>query len=63
MLILGLNKTIDQLAMEDSVYWYGHMLRRDGGHALRRALHFEVEGRRKKGGRRGHGRSWLRKKV
>ena len=28
MLMLGLNKTIDQLAMADSVHWHGHVLRR-----------------------------------
>ena len=48
MLMLGLNETIDQLAMANSVRWHGHMLRRDGGHVLRRALDFEHEGQRKK---------------
>ena len=32
------------------VRWYGHVLRRDNGDVLRRALDFEVAGRR------GHGR-------
>ena len=41
MLTLGLNETIDQLVLANSVCWYGHV--------LRRALYFEVEGRRKKG--------------
>ena len=35
--------------MANSVHWYGHVLRREDGHALRRALDFEVEGQRKKG--------------
>ena len=35
--------------MANSVRWYGHVLRREEFHALRRALHFEVEGQRKKG--------------
>ena len=35
--------------MADSVCWYGHMLRRDDGHVLRMALHFEVLGQRQKG--------------
>ena len=35
--------------MANSVHWYGHVLRREDGHILRRALHFEVEGQRKKG--------------
>ena len=41
MFMLGLNKTIDQLTMINSVCWHGHI--------LRRALNFEVEGQRKKG--------------
>ena len=41
MFMLGLKETIDQLAMANSVRWYGHV--------LRRALGFEVEGQRKKG--------------
>ena len=49
MFMLGLNETIDQLAIANSVHWYGHVLRREGGHVLRWALHFEVEGQRKKG--------------
>ena len=62
--MLGLNETIDQLAMASSVRWYGqvlrregghvlkreggHVLKREGGHVLRRELDFEVEGQRKK---------------
>ena len=46
--MLGLNETIDQLAMANSVCWYGHVLRREDGYILRRALDFEVEGQRKK---------------
>ena len=49
MFILGLMETMDQLAMENSVRWYGHVLRREDGHVLRRAYDFEVEGQRKKG--------------
>ena len=49
MFMLGLKETIDQLAMANSVRWYGHVLRREDGHALRRALDFEVKGQRKKG--------------
>ena len=48
-LMLGLNETIHQLAMADSVRWYGHVLRREDGHVLRRALDFKVEGKKKKG--------------
>ena len=46
--MLGLNETIDQLAMEKSVCWHGHVLMREDGHVLR-ALDFEAEGQRKKG--------------
>ena len=34
--------------MANSVCWYGHVLRREDGHILRRTLYFEVEGQRKK---------------
>ena len=47
--MLGLKQTMNQLAMANSVGWYGHVLRREDGHILRRALDFEVEGQRKKG--------------
>ena len=40
---------MDQLAMANSVRWYGHVLSREDGHVLRRASDFEVEGHRKKG--------------
>ena len=49
MLIFGLNETIDQLAIADSVRWYGHVLRREDVHVLRMALVLEVEGQWKKG--------------
>ena len=49
MFMFGLNETIDQLAMANSVLWHGNVLRREGGHILRRELDFEVEGQRKKG--------------
>ena len=48
MFMLGLKETMDQLAMADSVRWYGHVLRRDGDHVLRRALNFKVEVQRKR---------------
>ena len=35
--------------MANSVRWYGHVLRREDGHVLRRVLDFEVECQRKKG--------------
>ena len=48
MLMLCLNEIIDQLAIANSVCWYGHMLRREDGHVLRRTLDLQVEGERKK---------------
>ena len=49
MYMLGLNETMDQLAMASSFRWYGHVLRREDGHVLRQELDFEVEGQGKKG--------------
>ena len=49
--------------MENSVRWYIHVLRREDGHVLRRALDFEVEGKGRKGDRRRHGKGRLGKKV
>ena len=48
MFLLGLNVAMDQLAMANSVHWYCHVLRREDGHVLRRALDFEVDGQKKK---------------
>ena len=47
--MLGLRETIDELAMANSVYCYGNVLRREGSYVLRMALDFEVEGQRMKG--------------
>ena len=54
---------MDQLAMANSVHWYGHVLRREGGHELRSALDLKVECQWKKASQGGHGGSRLRKKV
>ena len=45
---LGLKETVVQMAKANGVRWYGHVLRRDG-HVLRKALEFEVKGKRKGG--------------
>ena len=42
MSLLGLKDTLDGLARVSGVRWYGHVLRRDDGDVLRRALDFEV---------------------
>ena len=46
MSMLCLKETMDQLAIANSVRWYDDVLRREDGHVLRRALSFEVEGKR-----------------
>ena len=40
--LLGLKDTLDGLARANGVRWHGHILRRDNGDALKRALDFEV---------------------
>ena len=37
--MLDLNETVDQLAMANSVCWYGHVLRREDGHMMREDGH------------------------
>ena len=49
MMMFGLNETLDQFTIVSSVCWYGHVLWREDGHFLRRALDFKVEGLLKKG--------------
>ena len=44
--MLGLNETADQLSIANSVRWCGHVLMREDGHVLRRALDFEVDGQK-----------------
>ena len=44
-----MKETVIQMAKVNGVRWYGHVLRRDDGHVLRRALEFEVKGKRKRG--------------
>ena len=59
--MLGLNETIHQLAMANSVHWYVHVLSREGGLVLRRALDFKVEGGKE--GQSGYVKSRLRKNA
>ena len=46
---LDLKDTLDGLARASGVPWYRHVLRRYNGDTLRRALDFEVAGRRGRG--------------
>ena len=46
--MLHLNESIDRLAMANSVCWYGHVLRKEDGNALRSGwiLRLKVKGRK-----------------
>ena len=60
MFMLGLNESMEQLDMANSVHWYGYVLRKTDGHVLRRAFDFEVEGEKKMGRRK---RTWRKQVV
>ena len=45
--MMGLKETVVQMAKANGVRWYGHVLRSDDGHGLRKGLKFEVKGKRK----------------
>ena len=38
MEMLGLKETVVQMVKVNGVRWYGHMLRKDDGHVLRKEL-------------------------
>jgi len=44
--MLGLNETLDKMAIASRVRWFGHVLRRDESDVLREALQFKMDGRR-----------------
>ena len=46
MSLLGLKNTVDGLVRASGVQWYGHVLQRNNDDVLRRALDFEVVGKR-----------------
>ena len=46
---LGLKDTEVQMAKANGQRWYGHVLRRDDGHVMRKGLEFEVRSKRKRG--------------
>ena len=50
MVVLGMNETVDQLFIANSVHWYGYVLGRKAVHEVSRALDIEVEGKTKKWG-------------
>ena len=43
--MLGLSEIIGLFAMANSVYLYGCVLRREGGHVFTRTLKFDFEGK------------------
>ena len=47
MEMLGLKETVVQMAKANGLRWYGHVLRKDDGYVLRKALEFEVKGKRR----------------
>ena len=49
MEMLGLREAAVQMAKANGVRWYRHVLRRDDGNVLRKALEFEVRGKRMQG--------------
>ena len=48
-LLLRIEIFLVQMAKANGVRWYEHVLRRDNGHVLRKALEFEAKGKRKRG--------------
>jgi len=46
--MLGLNETLDKMAIASGVRWFGHVLKRNENDVLREALQFEVDGRRER---------------
>ena len=46
---VGLKETVVQMAKANGVRWYGHVLRRDDQHVFKKALEFEVKGKKKRG--------------
>ena len=61
MEMFGLKETVVQMAKANGVRWYGHVLRSDDGHVLRKALEFEVKGKRRRGRPRKTWRSQVEK--
>ena len=45
--MLGLKETVVEMAKANGLRWHRHVWRRDDRHVLRKALEFEVKGKRK----------------
>ena len=60
--MLGLKETLVQMAKANRVRCYGHVLRRDDGHVLRKVLEFEVKERGSEDNRGRYGKcKWRRR--
>ena len=46
---LALKETLEPLVKASSVRWFGHVMRKDQGNVLRKALTFKIDGSTKKG--------------
>ena len=49
MEMLGLKETLDRIAKANGVRWYGHVISRNDGYILQKAMMMEVNGKRKQG--------------
>ena len=49
MEMLGLKEMLDRMAKANRVRWYGHVIRRNDGNILKKAMLMEVNGKRKRG--------------
>ena len=47
--MLGLEEPLELRARANGVRWYGHVLRKDDEHVLRKAMEFELDAKRKRG--------------
>ena len=59
--MFGLKETVIQMEKANGVRRYGHVLRRDDGHVLRKALEFEVKSKEKRGRPKKTGKMQVRK--
>ena len=62
MEMLGMKETVVQMAKANGVRWYRHVLRRDDGHVLIKALELKLKARGSKDNQRRRGRhKWKRR--
>ena len=44
--MLGIKESLDRMAKASSIWWYGHVLRKEDENVIAKALKFEVSGSR-----------------